>query len=167
MCVCRCFSAGGSWMHGEVNVPLSVCYRGAASGPPDHTLAPRAPQSIKVRPGNSLISYRGDSPEKVAASAEPGQGNLAAALLYVAIRLRRAGQRAPLSPMSVSFLFIIMLPAKCRMDEKFILVIHRFPNDRNKHRRSEPRASLFYTIRVSSSTRWSNYNTWTSLTIRP
>lgn len=43
--------------------------------------------------------------------------------------LQWAGFPALLFPMSVSFLFIIILPAKCKMDEKFILVIHRFPHD--------------------------------------
>lgn len=117
----------------ECEASLAVCCEVQLLGPYVRT----ASDAINQVSRNSLISYWGEAARETQPThAALAKKILAIAPIYVAIRLHWAGFPALLFPMSVSFLFIITLLAKCKMNEEYILVIHCLPYDKNKHLRN-------------------------------
>lgn len=92
----------------------------------DHTHREQRNQSSHRNFINFILRWAARESTQAELAKEIGQ-------LYVAIRLQWAGSSALLSPMSVSFLFIIILPAKRNRDGTLILVIHEFLHDRSKY----------------------------------
>lgn len=98
---CEHIAAGGPGGQGGEALPCKTQLVPAARS---HTPS----SAINQVAGISLISYRGEQPEKASTA---GQENLDTVPLHVAAGLQRGGPSAV--PTSVSFLFIILSPAKC------------------------------------------------------